>query len=246
MPRDNNGNYTLPSGNPVIPGTIIAASWANPTMADIGQALTDSLDRFGRGGMQSPIRFPDGSLGVPSVSFANEITTGMYRAGNSDLRIGVSGASKVRFTSVNPFQVFLGGVWQAPLYTGSDATLTGQWNWTGPVPQIGGVDIATVADIPTIPDTYVQRNVNESITGSWTFGATTRFNNLLYVGSAGTPTQIVLEGDASLASLIAARDIGGTSQVVFRRATTADNLLIGSGPFSLQLFGSATRPTYNS
>lgn len=51
MSRDSNGNYNLPAGNPVIAGTVITTSWANPTMSDIGAALTDSLSRSGKGGM---------------------------------------------------------------------------------------------------------------------------------------------------------------------------------------------------
>lgn len=187
MPRDNNGNYTLPAGNPVIPGTIIAASWANPTMADIGQALTDSLDRFGRGAMQSAIRFPDGTLTAPSIAFANELTTGMFRAGNSDLRVGVAGVSKVRYTGTNPFQVFLNGVWQTPLYDTSAPTLTGLWNWTGVRPQIAGVNIATVNDTPNLTN-YTQRNVAEAISAIWNFTAVPTINGVNIATVADIPT----------------------------------------------------------
>lgn len=43
MPRDINGDYTLPAGNPVVPGTTIATTWANTTLSDIAAALTASL-----------------------------------------------------------------------------------------------------------------------------------------------------------------------------------------------------------
>lgn len=45
MPRDINDVYTLPAGNPVISDTIISTDWANSTLEDIAQALTDSLDK---------------------------------------------------------------------------------------------------------------------------------------------------------------------------------------------------------
>lgn len=49
MPRDGSGNYTLPSGNPVVSGTVISSSgWGNPTMSDIAAALTQSLSRDGQ------------------------------------------------------------------------------------------------------------------------------------------------------------------------------------------------------
>lgn len=49
MPRDGAGNYTLPSGNPVVTNTVISSSgWANPTLSDIATALTQSLSRDGQ------------------------------------------------------------------------------------------------------------------------------------------------------------------------------------------------------
>jgi microcystin-dependent protein len=51
MPRDSQGLYTLPAGNPVTAGTLIEAQWANSTMPDLGQALTDSLPRNGNAPM---------------------------------------------------------------------------------------------------------------------------------------------------------------------------------------------------
>ena len=47
MPRDSQGLYSLPAGNPVTPGTLIESQWANTTMPDIGSALTNSLPRDG-------------------------------------------------------------------------------------------------------------------------------------------------------------------------------------------------------
>ena len=55
MPRNSSGVYSLPAGNPVIPDTLIESTWANPTMADIGQALTDSLPRNGAAPMTGPL-----------------------------------------------------------------------------------------------------------------------------------------------------------------------------------------------
>ena len=47
MPRDGAGNYTLPLAD-VVTGTTILASWANPTMADIKNALTASIAKDGQ------------------------------------------------------------------------------------------------------------------------------------------------------------------------------------------------------
>jgi len=64
MPRNAQGIYSLPAGNPVVPGTLIESTWANPTMADIAAALTGSLPRNGSAGMQGPLILA-GNASVP-------------------------------------------------------------------------------------------------------------------------------------------------------------------------------------
>jgi len=108
MPRDSNGTYTLPSGNPVVTGTVIAAGWANPTMGDIGNELTNSLDRQGRGGMLAPFKFVDGLVGAPGITWTNEPTTGFWRAGAGDQQAVVAGIPRMRWTSVGV------DVWDSP------------------------------------------------------------------------------------------------------------------------------------
>lgn len=98
MPRDSNGNYVLPAGNPVVSGTIIASGWANPTMSDIGVELTNSLDRQGRGGMLAPFKFLDGTAGAPGMTWTSEPSTGFFRAGASDQRATVAGVGRMRWT----------------------------------------------------------------------------------------------------------------------------------------------------
>jgi hypothetical protein len=54
MPRNASGIYTLPAGNPVTPGDVVDAAWANSTLSDIATELTNSLSRTGAGGMIAP------------------------------------------------------------------------------------------------------------------------------------------------------------------------------------------------
>lgn len=61
MPRNASSVYSLPAGNPVIPGTVIATTWANTTLTDIATALTNSLST-------------DGS--TATVSLAGKLITG--------------------------------------------------------------------------------------------------------------------------------------------------------------------------
>jgi len=98
MPRDSSGNFTLPAGNPVVTGTVISSTWANPTMADVAAALTDSLDRNGRGGMLAPFKFADGTISAPSMTFTNEPLSGFYRAGFNDIRMSIFGTDILKMT----------------------------------------------------------------------------------------------------------------------------------------------------
>lgn len=55
MPRNSNGTYELPEGNPVMPATLIESDWANTTLEDIAAALTNSLPRNGSAPMTGPL-----------------------------------------------------------------------------------------------------------------------------------------------------------------------------------------------
>jgi hypothetical protein len=79
MPRDSNGVYGLPLGNPVVSDTVIETDWANPTMGDVATELTRSLDRLGRGPMQAPLLLVDGARAAPGMAFNLDQGSGMYR-----------------------------------------------------------------------------------------------------------------------------------------------------------------------
>lgn len=51
MPRNSAGVYSVP--NVFTPNTVISSTQVNANFSDVGTALTDSLDRQGRGGMQA-------------------------------------------------------------------------------------------------------------------------------------------------------------------------------------------------
>ena len=79
MPRNPQGVYTLPPGNPVVPGTVIEAAWANTTMPDLGDAITGSLPRDGSAPMTAPLILPDQTSNPPindkeavSLGYLNE------------------------------------------------------------------------------------------------------------------------------------------------------------------------------
>ena len=92
MPRNAAGVYSLPSGNPVVTDTIIETNWANPTLADIGNELTNSLDRAGRGGMTGPFSIADGTAAAPGLRFTNDPANGLYHVGVNQWALVANGA----------------------------------------------------------------------------------------------------------------------------------------------------------
>lgn len=85
MPRNGQGQYNIPSaaGNPVVPLTPIATSWANPTLADIAAALTQSVSSDGQTAMTGPlnmannkiVNLPNGTISTDSVNYGQVFTS---------------------------------------------------------------------------------------------------------------------------------------------------------------------------
>lgn len=96
MPRNSSGTYSLPAGNPVVTATVISSAWANSTLSDLGTAMTDSLSRTGQGGMLTTLLLADGAVGAPGLSWTNETTSGLYRAGASDHRYSLAGVDRIQ------------------------------------------------------------------------------------------------------------------------------------------------------
>lgn len=91
MPRNAAGTYTLPGAyNPVVADELITSEWANATLSDIASALTNSLDRYGNGGMMGSFRLADGTLLAPGIAFTNEADTGIARLAAATLTLVAS------------------------------------------------------------------------------------------------------------------------------------------------------------
>lgn len=128
--RNSVGTYSLPGGNPVVSGTTISSTWANNTLGDLAAEMTNSLDRQGRGPMLAPLKLQSGTAGAPGLTFNGDTDTGIYRAGNGDVRMQVDGAQSMQFT---PTGTFTPGVATAgTLAVTGPSSFTGLSNFTGP------------------------------------------------------------------------------------------------------------------
>ena len=110
MPRGSGGDYQLPTGNPVVSDTLIEASWANTTLDDLANAMTDSLSRSGKGGMTAAFKIADGTKSAPGLSFTAEASSGLYRNSAGEVVMSVLGVDHMRWNA-GVTQIWNGAVW---------------------------------------------------------------------------------------------------------------------------------------
>lgn len=99
MARDASGSWTAPVGNPVVTSTTISSTVQNTTIDDIGVEITDSLNRSGKGAMLAALGLIDGSAAAPSLRFAQDTNTGLYKPANGQLGITLDGTLEALFKS---------------------------------------------------------------------------------------------------------------------------------------------------
>lgn len=160
MPRNSSGIYYLPAGNPVVADTVIEADgWANPTLSDLGNEITGSLARDGRGGMTGSFSIVDGDVSSPGLRFTLDTNNGIYRS-SADAWGLASGSTPVLNFSPNNIQVpanafcgILGGLAVRPSITlqMADATPSG----TITASSSNGLTIAASAQIVNTSNAHV-------------------------------------------------------------------------------------------
>lgn len=139
--RNAGGTYSLPSGNPVVAGTAITATWANTTLSDLGTEMTDSLNRSGKGAMLAPLQLSNGTASLPSLTFGSETASGIYRAGSQDVRMQINTNQIQKWTATGVTLPV--GLTAAQTQTNTPA-VTATGNGTGPgINGIGGSSSGT-------------------------------------------------------------------------------------------------------
>jgi len=71
MSRNGSGQYNLPAGNPVVTGTTISSTWANTTLTDIANSLTQSIAADG----QTPV--------TGNIAMGNNKLTGLTQGSST-------------------------------------------------------------------------------------------------------------------------------------------------------------------
>lgn len=98
MPRNGSGVYTLPPGiNPVVTQTLITSQWANTTMTDIANALTQSVSRDGQSPMTGNLNmanFQVTNLGTPTTA-GSAVSLSYVQTGAQFRLANVSGVNQL-------------------------------------------------------------------------------------------------------------------------------------------------------
>lgn len=201
MPRNSSGTYTLPAGNPVVANTLIETSWANPTMSDIGSAITDSLDRNGRGAMLAPLLLPAGSESAPALAFSAESTSGLYRSASSEVSVSIAGTQRQRWTTT--FAQTIGNI----LATGSITATSGITGSSGTFATVTISSLLTVnanaalnGTSLTVAATNVTWSGNPTHTGNHTFSGNVTVNGNTVIGNQSTDTLTITPNAITWAS----------------------------------------------
>ena len=224
MPRNGAGVYSLPPSNPVVPNTTIATTWANPTLSDIAQALTDSLDRNGLGGMLASFRISDGTINAPGLAFTNELGLGLWRSGAGAMQFASGGAN---LFTVGP----IGAISPVKLeHRGYDTyMLTGSKNWK--VDNQTGNLVLTPSATVNAEDWDVAKRTVFASDGSVTI------NGVLNIGSL-VVTTLTVSGAASVGSLASTGAVSGTNltasgSVTAKQHTQTPNIGNITGAYNL-------------
>ena len=115
MSRNGSGVYSLPAGNPVVPSTTIATTWANSTMTDIATALTGSVASDGQTLMSGSLNMANNKIiSVTNPTNPQDASTKAYVDAKTDgtgagsfTTLAASGATTLSSTlGVIPIQVF--------------------------------------------------------------------------------------------------------------------------------------------
>ena len=104
MSRNGSGTYTLPAGNPVVTGTTITSSWANTTMQNIADGLTQSVASDGQTPMSGSLNMANNKIiSVTDPTSAQDAATKAYVDAKTD------GTSAGSFTNLAYTGTLTGG-----------------------------------------------------------------------------------------------------------------------------------------
>lgn len=90
MARNGSGTYT--KVNTFTAGNTITAAGHNQNWDDLASEMTNSVAADGQTSMTGPLKAASGTVAAPSLTFASDPDSGLYRIGANNLGVAVSGS----------------------------------------------------------------------------------------------------------------------------------------------------------
>lgn len=125
MPRDGSGNYTLPTGNPVVTNTVISSNgWANPTLSDIASALTSSISKDGQTTPTADLTMGNFKLRnlAAAIARTDAVNAGQVQDGTLTVLSSVSGTDTITASSAPAITAYTAGQQFSLISAGINAT----------------------------------------------------------------------------------------------------------------------------
>jgi hypothetical protein len=106
MSRNGSGTFNLTSGNPVVTGTTISSSWANNTLSDIANGLTQSIAADGQTPITGPLTGTNGTVVFGGVGQTQ------IPSGTTAQRSSTPASGMIRYnTDINSYEGYTGLGW---------------------------------------------------------------------------------------------------------------------------------------
>jgi len=189
MPRDSSGAYTLPSGNPVVDGTVIESVWANDTMSDLAVQMNNVFTRDGLLGPIAPVLFVNGTVPLPGIAFRESPSSGIMRLPPNTLQLVIGGVVRQAWTPTGTTMAGTAAV-GGTLTVGGNTSITGDLTVTGSFSFGGLTPFGIAPGTALLPGLFFTGDPN---TGMWSPGADT-------IGfTAGGVNRLTLDVNGTLA-----------------------------------------------
>jgi hypothetical protein len=177
MSRNGSGTYSVP--NTFVSGTVITAADHNENWSDIVAEMTNSVAADGQTTMTGPLKLQNGSVGAPSITFASDTDSGVYRIGADNVGIAAGGVKIVDINADRMATAASGSFAGTLSATGNFAINSDKFTVTASSgnTQVGGT--FAVTGNSTLSGTM-------TVSGATTLQSATTVNSTLTVGSDAT------------------------------------------------------------
>lgn len=209
MARNGSGTYT--KVNTFVSGNTITASGHNQNWDDLATEMTNSVAADGQTNMTGVLKHANGAVGAPSVTFASDTDSGMYRIGADNVGIAVGGSKVLDIAAAGATVTGTFG------FTGNFAINTNKFTVTaasGNTLVAGTLDVTGNVAVNTNKFNVTAASGNTTIAGTLGVTSDVAINTNKFTVAASSGNTVVagtlgVTGDATFTADVSAATISG-------------------------------------